>query len=546
MSQTLQQINQPALLKVEQLSIDYALADGQTLRAVDGLDLQIAAGEVLAIVGGSGSGKSTTASALVGLLGRSARRVSGAITLGGQPLENASQRQWQRLRGLEIGFVPQDPAQALNPIQTIGTQMREALTLHGVPKNQAALRVESLLAEVGLSDAQRVLHSYPHQLSGGMRQRVLLAMAMSHHPKLIIADEPTSALDVSVQKQVLDALDEMVRGRGIALLLITHDLQVALERADRVLVMQQGKVVESGPAAALFTQPRHPYTRQLLQASPAFFAVPPRRAVKTQQVLLRAEGLVKRFPAQGGRGLFTAVDGVSFPLLRGTTTSLVGESGSGKSTTVRLLLGLETADAGRIEFDGQDVSHPSRAERHAFRRRVQVVYQNPYASLNPKLTLEEIITEPLEAFRIGDRRSRRARAAELMDSVELPQRLLASRPGALSGGQRQRVAIARALAIAPELVVLDEPVSALDAAVQSQILTLLDRLQRELGLSYLLISHDLAVIRQISDYVVVMQRGRVVEQGSAETLFTDPQAAYTRQLLSHVPGGGERRLSDVS
>ncbi len=531
-------ITQPILLAVEQLSIDYVRKNGQTLRAVDSLDLQLAAGEVLAIVGGSGSGKSTTASALVGLLSKQARRVSGSIRLAGEGLENASQRRWQRLRGLDIGFVPQDPGQALNPIQTIGKQMLEALTLHGVSKKQAARRVETLLDEVGLHDAQRVLHSYPHQLSGGMRQRVLLAMAMSHHPKLIIADEPTSALDVTVQKQVLDALEAIVRSKGIALLLITHDLQVALERSDRVLVMQHGKVVETGPAAALFNQPRHAYTRQLLQASPAFFEVPRRPALNHSAVLLRAAQLSKSFSTRDGRGRFIAVDRVSFPVIRGGTTSLVGESGSGKSTTVRMLLGLETQDSGDVEFDGRHFSAPSRAERQAFRRRVQVVYQNPYASLDPKLSLLEIITEPLKAFALGDRQSRRERAEWLMDSVELPRSLLEVRPTALSGGQRQRVAIARALAISPELVVLDEPVSALDAAVQSQILALLDRLQRELGLSYLFISHDLAVVKQISDYVVVMQHGKVVEQATVAQIFDHPQTDYTRQLLSHIPGRG--------
>ncbi|EIC86403.1 ABC transporter ATP-binding protein [Serratia sp. M24T3] len=529
------QTTKPVLLSVEQLSIDYALKNGEMLRAVEKLDLQLAAGEVLAIVGGSGSGKSTTASALVGLLGKQARRTEGTIRLDGEALENISQRRWQQLRGLEIGFVPQDPGQSLNPIQSIGKQMLEALTLHGVSKKQAVARVETLLTEVGLHDAHRVLHSYPHQLSGGMRQRVLLAMAMSHHPKLIIADEPTSALDVTVQKQVLDALESIVRSKGIALLLITHDLQVALERADRVMVMQHGKVVETGPAAALFNQPRHAYTRQLLQSSPAFFEVPRRPLLKNNLPLLRANQLSKRFVSSGGQSHFIAVDKVSFPVIRGGTTSLVGESGSGKSTTVRMLLGLETQDSGNIEFDGEDFSAPSRAERLAFRRRVQVVYQNPYASLNPKMTLLEIITEPLVAFRIGCRHSQRERAEWLMDSVELPRRLLDVRPTTLSGGQRQRVAIARALAISPELVVLDEPVSALDAAVQSQILTLLDRLQRELGLSYLFISHDLAVVKQISDYVVVMQQGKVVEQAAVQQIFDHPQTDYTRQLLSHIP-----------
>jgi len=522
------------LLAVEQLSIDYHRQQGGYLQAVKSLSFNLNPGEVVAIVGGSGSGKSTTASALVGLLNQQALRRGGSIRFNGQSLETASQRQWQQLRGLEIGFVPQDPGQAFNPIQTIEKQMLEALTLHGVPKNQAAGRLTALLAATGLNDSQRVLASYPHQLSGGMRQRVLLAMAMCHHPKLIIADEPTSALDVSVQKQVLDALAEVVDKQKIALLLITHDLNMALERADRVLVMHEGQMVESGTPASLLRQTRHPYTRQLLEASPAFLTVPYRQPHPHSVPFMLADKLSKRFILPRGE-IFSAVDAVSFPVFRGATTSLVGESGSGKSTTVRMLLGLERPDDGEVRFDGVSFTTPSSFQKSDFRRRVQVVYQNPWASLNPKMTLEAIIAEPLRAFNIGNKQSQRHRVAELLEAVELSTALLNVRPSALSGGQRQRVAIARALAISPELLILDEPVSALDVAVQAQILRLLERLQREKGLSYLFISHDLAVVRQISDYVVIMQQGKVVEQGEVQSIFSTPTAAYTRQLLAHIP-----------
>ncbi|WP_017349190.1 dipeptide ABC transporter ATP-binding protein [Pantoea sp. A4] len=522
-----------ALLTVDKLSVDYHRNEGGIIQAVKGLSFSVQPGEVVAIVGGSGSGKSTTAGALVGLLSRQAVIRSGAIRFNGQALEQASQRQWRQLRGLEIGFVPQDPALAFNPIQTIGKQLLEAYTLHGVPKKVAATRLPALLADVGLTDSRRVLASYPHQLSGGMRQRVLLAMAMCHHPQLIIADEPTSALDVSMQKQVLDTLASVVVSKGIALLLITHDLNMALERADRVLVMHEGHLIED-TAAHQLRQSRHAYTQRLLAASPAFLQVPFRTAPLSWQPLLAAQQLHKRFTLPDGNH-FTAVAGVSFPVFRGGTTSLVGESGSGKSTTVRMLLGLETADGGTVQFDGDEYSGLAQFQRPEFRRRVQVVYQNPYASLNPKMTLAQIISEPLRAFRIGNKHSQRQRALELLQAVELAETLLDVRPTALSGGQRQRVAIARALAIAPELLILDEPVSALDVAVQAQILQLLARLQREQGLTYLFISHDLAVVRQISDYVVIMQQGKIAEQGKVAEIFSTPQADYTRQLLENIP-----------
>jgi peptide/nickel transport system ATP-binding protein len=531
---------QDVLLDVRDLRIAYQGREGRT-EGVAGIDFQLQAGEILAIVGESGSGKSTTAAALVGLLAANARIEAGSIRLAGQELTQASERQWQSIRGRRVGFVPQDPGLSLDPVKRIGSQLIEALTLHGVPKALARQRSLELLREVGLADAERVLRGYPHQLSGGMRQRVLIAIALANDPPLIIADEPTSALDVGVQRQILDRLQALARERGTAVLLITHDLGVALDRADRLLVMHQGRIVEAGEARRIFQAPQHAYTQQLLNAAPSL-TVQQRRAPAAlppvagkAATLLVAKNLSKDFSTWRNPGP-AAVDGVSFHVPRHGTTSLVGESGSGKSTTARLILGLERPDSGNVLFDGQEISKVSQREWLALRRRIQVVYQNPYASLNPRLSLEQIICEPLQAFAVGDAAWRRQRAATLLEQVELPARLLGSRPTELSGGQRQRVAIARALALEPELLVLDEPLSALDASVQGQILKLLGELQARLGLSYLFISHDLAVVRQISDQVVVMQAGRVVEQGACEQIFQAPSSDYTRSLLADIPG----------
>jgi peptide/nickel transport system ATP-binding protein len=531
---------QEVLLAVSDLRIAYQGREGRT-EGVAGISFQLQAGEILAIVGESGSGKSTTAAALVGLLATNAQIEAGSIRLAGQELTQASERQWQSIRGRRVGFVPQDPGLSLDPVKRIGSQLIEALTLHGVPKALACERSLDLLREVGLADVERVVRGYPHQLSGGMRQRVLIAIALANDPPLIIADEPTSALDVGVQRQILDRLQALARERGTAVLLITHDLGVALDRADRLLVMHQGRIVETGDARRIFQAPQHAYTQQLLNAAPSLTvqqrrkptAVPP--VAGKSAALLVAKNLSKDFSTWRNPGP-AAVDGVSFHVPRQGTTSLVGESGSGKSTTARLILGLERPDTGSVVFDGQDISKVSQREWLALRRRIQVVYQNPYASLNPRLSLEQIICEPLQAFAVGDAGWRRQRAATLLEQVELPARLLGSRPTELSGGQRQRVAIARALALEPELLVLDEPLSALDASVQGQILKLLGELQARLGLSYLFISHDLAVVRQISDQVVVMRAGRVVEQGACEQIFQSPASDYTRSLLTDIPG----------
>lgn len=526
-----------AVLHVQDLRIDYHTAQGR-VEGVDQVSFVVYPGEIVAVVGESGSGKSTTAAALIGLLADNASIETGSILLAGEELVGASDKRWRSLRGSVLGFVPQDPGLSLDPVKRIDSQLWEAMTVHGVPRALAKTRALQLLQEVGLKNIPRVARSFPHQLSGGMRQRVLIAMALANNPALIIADEPTSALDVGVQRQILDRLQTLARERGTAVLLITHDLGVALDRADRLIVMQRGRIVETGEARQIFEQPQHAYTRQLLGAAPGFNeAATVRSYVSTKAAtpLLQVERLRKDFSSWRNPGN-AAVDDVSFSVIRHATTSLVGESGSGKSTTARLIVGLERLDAGRVLFDGQDISLYSRSQWQPLRQRIQIVYQNPYASLDPRFTLEQIITEPLQAFAVGDRASRLALAASLLDQVELPGRLLHRRPGELSGGQRQRVAIARALALEPELLVLDEPLSALDASVQAQILALLAELQQRLGLTYLFISHDLAVVRQISEQVVVMRAGKVVEQGGCERVFQAPAHEYTAQLLADVPG----------
>ncbi|WP_296249002.1 dipeptide ABC transporter ATP-binding protein [Pseudomonas sp. UBA4194] len=529
-----------AILQVEGLRIVYHTEQG-SVAGIDQVSFAIHPGEIVAVVGESGSGKSTTAGALVGLLAENASIEAGSLRLAGEELVGLGERSWRHLRGRQVGFVPQDPGLSLDPVKRIDRQLEEAMTVHGMGRREARARALVLLEQVGLADITRVARSYPHQLSGGMRQRVLIAIALANDPPLIIADEPTSALDVGVQRQVLDRLQRLARERGTAVLLITHDLGVALDRADRLIVMQHGQIVESGPARQIFQHPGHAYTRQLLAAAPTLaVARPPLQSRRFDQVaqaapLLQVRSLRKDFSSWRNPGR-AAVEAVSFDVLRHGTTGLVGESGSGKSTTARLILGLERPDSGEVLFDGQNIAGLSPRQWQPLRRRIQIVYQNPYASLDPRWTLEQIICEPLRTFSVGDRVWRTERAGQLLEQVELPAHYLRRRPGELSGGQRQRVAIARALALQPELLVLDEALSALDASVQAQILRLLAELQQRLGHSYLFISHDLAVVRQICDQVVVMRDGRVVEQGACARVFETPASAYTAQLLADVPG----------
>jgi peptide/nickel transport system ATP-binding protein len=517
---------------------------GELVTAISDISIDVAAGETVAIVGESGSGKSTTAAAVNRLLPENGVITAGSIRFDGRELTELGENAMVSLRGAGIGLVPQDPMSNLNPLMRVGAQIGEALEVHGRTSGaETAERVVELLEMVGISDAAHRARQYPHEFSGGMRQRVLIAMGLACRPKLLIADEPTSALDVTVQRRILDQLDELTGELGTAVFLITHDLALAAERADRIVVMFRGRIVEEGTSEEVLGNPRHEYTKQLIAAAPSLASRrdqrdrPERRDV-TPFVEVRdlRKEFALRAPKPGEPQTFTAVDGVSLTIARGTTVSIVGESGSGKSTTANMVLGLEDATAGSILFDGIDLTGLRRRELFALRRRVQPVFQNPYASLDPRYTVAESIAEPLRVHRVGTSESRRARVRELLEQVALPAAMGERLPHELSGGQRQRVAIARALALEPELVVLDEAVSALDVLVQAQILELLGSLQARLGLSYLFISHDLAVVRMISDEVHVMQRGVIVESGTPERLFDDPQHPYTRELLAAIPG----------
>lgn len=520
------------LLSVTDLQISYGNEP-----AVSGVSFTVGRGEVVAVVGESGSGKSTTAHAILGLLAGSGHVTGGSVEFEGDRIDSYSDRAWQRIRGARIGLVPQDPTTSLNPVTRIGDQVAEVLRIHGLADRRTArLDAVAVLERAGIDHPEIRARQYPHELSGGMRQRVLIGIALVANPALVIADEPTSALDVTVQRRILDHLDERIAESGAAVLLITHDLGVAADRADRILVMQGGRIVESGRTADILDNPRDEYTKKLLSSAPSLSSGPVVRPVRQDtSPLLTLTGITKHFNVGRGSSI-TAVNEVSLTVPRGQTVSLVGESGSGKSTTARIAVRLEQADAGTITFDGQDITKVKGSDLRELRRRIQLVYQNPYASLDPKLSVQDIVAEPLRAFKVGGRSQQQSRAAELLDQVALPEQFLSRKPAELSGGQRQRVAIARALALKPDLLVLDEPVSALDVSVQAQILALLDELQRELGLTYLFISHDLAVVRQISDVVGVMQAGRLLEIGTTTEIFDNPRNEYTRTLLEAIPG----------
>ncbi|MFC4111274.1 ABC transporter ATP-binding protein [Nonomuraea zeae] len=524
------------LLEIRDLSVAFRTR-GQDVTAVKNVSMRILPGQTVAVVGESGSGKSTTAAAVNRLLPDNGRITGGQVLFDGRDLAQATHREMTAIRGAGIGLVPQDPMSNLNPLMRIGDQIAEALEVHGVAAGKAArARVTELLEMVGIPDPARRAGQYPHEFSGGMRQRALIAMGLACRPKLLIADEPTSALDVTVQRRILDQLGQLTAEMGTAVFLITHDLALAAERADVVAVMYQGEIVETGPAAGILAEPGHEYTRRLLKAVPSLSSVRVAEPSQPAEDLVVVEDLRKVFPIRGSAEEFTAVDAVSFAIPRGRTVSIVGESGSGKSTTANLLLGLDDLTSGRIRFDGTDMTRLGRRELFAFRRRVQPVFQNPYASLDPRYTVEKSIAEPLRVHRVGTAAERKKTVAELLEKVSLPASMAERLPHELSGGQRQRVAIARALALSPDLVVLDEAVSALDVLVQAQILELLAELQRELGLSYLFISHDLAVVRMISHAVHVMRSGRIVESGTAEEIFDHPADDYTRELLAAIPG----------
>ena len=565
----------PALLEVSSLAINFKTIDGE-VEAVRDAGFSLPQGRTVAIVGESGSGKSTTAMAVIGLLPGNGRVVSGSIRFDGRELVGLPESQMRAIRGRSIGLVPQDPMSNLNPVTKIGTQVAETLLVHGMATTKDVDRkVVEVLTAAGLPDAAERARQYPHEFSGGMRQRALIAIGLACRPRLLIADEPTSALDVTVQRTILDQIDRMTEELGTSVLLITHDLGLAAERASDVVVMHRGRVVETGPARQILEDPQHPYTRSLVQAAPSVAAVrltpgafvSPRRLHVVGDPAGEADaGAAASADAAGnstntgntgstgsidniveirdlskiynvrGKGEFHAVKNVTLDVPRGRTVSIVGESGSGKTTTARMLLKLVEPSSGTMTFDGADVAGLRKDELRRFRQRVQPIFQDPYSSLDPMFTIERILEEPLKTYRRGDRSERAARVRELMDQVALPTSMLSRYPAELSGGQRQRVAIARALALKPELIVCDEPVSALDVLVQAQILKLLGELQEELGLSYLFISHDLAVVRLISDYVCVMKDGELVEAATSEEVFSNPRHPYTRKLLASIPG----------
>lgn len=537
------------LLEVEDLRVGFETSRG-VFEALRGVSLQVRRGETVAVVGESGSGKSTLAASVNRLLAANGNITAGSIRLDGVELTGLSESAMTDLRGRRIGMVPQDPMTNLNPTMRVGAQIAEALEVHGLASGaDARRRGVELLAAAGIADAESRAGQYPHEFSGGMRQRVLIAMALACRPELLIADEPTSALDVTVQRLVLDQMAQLAADLGSAVLLITHDLALAAERADRLVVMHGGLVVESGTSEQVVADPQEDYTRRLLAAAPSLAAPMVESVVErgadidgasdaasaVPEVLMSLRGVSKRYPVRGRREPLVAVDQVSLDVPRGRTVAIVGESGSGKSTTARMALRLEEADAGDVVFRGERLGRLGRTAAKELRRSVQPVFQNPYASLDPRNTVARSIAEPLRVHRIGDDASRRRRVAELLEQVALPTELADRLPHELSGGQRQRVAIARALALEPDLVVLDEAVSALDVLVQQQILELMVRLQRELDLAYLFISHDLAVVRLVAHEVHVMRAGSVVESGDPRTVFADPQHEYTRALVAAVP-----------
>ena len=577
------------LLRIENLEVAFRSSTGM-VPAVRQANLTIYPGQSVAIVGESGSGKTTLANAVIGLLPGTGRVTGGRILFDGEDIAHASDKQMQRLRGSEIGLVPQDPMTNLNPVWSIGFQVREALRANGLagvaddrlarlaagqeaPDDAAgsegapsgsqaqgriatAEQVALLLEDAGLPDAARRAKQYPHEFSGGMRQRALIAIGLAARPRLLIADEPTSALDVTVQRRILDHLGRLIHELGTAMLFVTHDLGLAAERAEHVVVMHRGRIVESGPSLDVLQNPRHPYTRRLVEAAPSLASqrieaahaegiqvaddeLGVHKIAKDTPEILRVEHLTKVFDVRGAKGAdahIRAVDDVTFGVLRGTTTALVGESGSGKSTVANIVLNLIDPTEGKVFHNGVDLSTLGPKQLFELRRIMQPVFQNPYGSLDPMYSIYRIIEEPLRVHDVGGRQERSKRVAELLDMVALPRSVMRRYPNELSGGQRQRVAIARALALRPEIVVLDEAVSALDVLVQAQILRLLAELQRELDLTYLFITHDLAVVRQIADDVVVMEKGRVVESGHADDLFSHPREDYTRELIDAVPG----------
>ncbi len=523
-----------ALLDVKDLQVSFVTRMG-TNRAVDGISFSVESGQITAIIGESGSGKSVACYSMLGLIPMPPGRIDGGTAhFEGRDLLQLSEAELRRIRGRDIAMIFQDPMTCLNPYMTIGRQLMEPLLYHQkVSKQAARRRALELLEEVGIRDPESTIDNYPHQFSGGMRQRVMIAMALINEPKLLIADEPTTALDVTIQAQILKLIAELQTRRDIGVIFISHDLAVVADIADQIVVMQQGKIVEGGDSDHIFHHAEHPYTRKLLAAIPSDSKAP---LESEPEPLIRVSELCTWFDQGRGREPVKAVDDVTFDIRRGEVLGLVGESGSGKSTIGRSLLRLVPVTSGRVDFDGTDVTALDGRELKTMRRRMQMIFQDPFASLNPRMTVYDTLAEPLLLHGIETRRTVARGVLKLMDDVGLARAFVRKYPHEFSGGQRQRIAIGRALATRPEFVVADEPVSALDVTIQAQILDLMQELGREYGLTMLFVSHDLAVVRHLADRILVLYKGRVVEQGTGEELFERPKQEYTRQLLSSIPG----------
>lgn len=519
-------------------------------RVVDDINFKIRQEETLSLVGESGSGKSMTSLAIMRLLPPTARIDSGSITLFGRELLSVTEQRMRAIRGNDMGMIFQEPMTSLNPVIKVGEQIAESLRVHrGLGRRDARLRAIELLDQVGIKQPERRVDDFSHQLSGGMKQRVMIACALAGKPKLLIADEPTTALDVTIQAQVLDLIKDLQRTEGTAVLFITHDLGVVSQVADHVLVMREGKVLEQAEAQPFFTNPQHSYSRSLFDALPSLdkrgqslqTGQPLAQDSLVEKKILSVKDLKVHFPIKKGVfkrtvGHVKAVDGLSFDLLQGKTLAVVGESGSGKTTMGRGLLKLSPITDGSVHYDARDLADFQRADLQQYRSDVQVVFQDPYSSMNPRMLVGDILEEGMKALAIGGNgAARKQRIADLLQQVGLPEDAALRYPHEFSGGQRQRICIARALAVDPKVLILDEPTSALDVSVQAQILDLLNELQQRLGLSYLFITHDISVVAYFADDVLVMEQGKLVEQGAVEQVLTNPAHEYTQRLLAAVP-----------
>lgn len=580
------------LLDIKDLKT-YFHVEGRVTKAVDGVTMSLRQGETLGVVGESGSGKSVTALSTMGLLPKEGARIhAGRIAFLGRDLVGLPDKEMCKIRGADISMIFQEPMTSLNPVMTVGEQVMEAITLHeGVDRDEARARTLKLFEEVDIPDAERRLKTYPHEMSGGQKQRVMIAMALACNPKLLIADEPTTALDVTIQAQILDLLRQLRDSRGMSILFITHDLGVIAEIADKVAVMFQGQLLEFGDVLDVYSKPAHAYTRSLLGCRPTlgtkFRRLPttatfmdwsldadhqlhitekdvsaadlavletvgrPKMPLGEGEPLVDVDGLEVHFPVRGTESdVVKAVDGVSFQVWKGRTLGLVGESGCGKTTIGRALLGLIEPGGGvhvggQMSFDGHDLRKAAGAERRALRRRMQIIFQDPYSSLNPRMTVGNMIAEPMVIHRLYPTRSERLeRVVALLEEVGLGAEHVNRYPHEFSGGQRQRISVARALAVAPEFIVCDESVSALDVSVQAQVLNLLRDLQEKHELTYIFISHDLSVVKFMSDTMAVMDAGKIVEVGGAEEIYANPREAYTQRLIGAIPSDDLEKLRE--